>query len=87
MPQTPQEVLNLIREKDIKIIDLKFIDMPGIWQHCSFYKDLIDEDAFTEGVALMDRVFAVGKPSTNPICPWFQIPQLLGSTPSTKNRP
>jgi glutamine synthetase len=25
--------------------------MPGIWQHCSFYKDLIDEDAFTEGVA------------------------------------
>jgi glutamine synthetase len=51
MPQTPQEVLNLIREKDIKIIDLKFIDMPGIWQHCSFYKDLIDEDAFTEGVA------------------------------------
>jgi glutamine synthetase len=51
MPQTPQEVLNLIREKDIKIIDLKFIDMPGIWQHCSFYKDLIDEDAFTDGVA------------------------------------
>ncbi|GAB4298698.1 MAG: type I glutamate--ammonia ligase [Oscillatoriaceae cyanobacterium] len=51
MPQTPQEVLNLIKEKDIKIIDLKFIDMPGTWQHCSFYRDLIDEDAFTEGVA------------------------------------
>jgi glutamine synthetase len=51
MPETPQEVLNLIREQDIKIIDLKFIDMPGIWQHCSFYKDLIDEDAFTDGVA------------------------------------
>ena len=51
MPQTPQEVLNLIREKDIKIIDLKFIDMPGTWQHCSFYRDLIDEDAFTDGVA------------------------------------
>ncbi len=51
MPETPQEVLNLIREQDIKIIDLKFIDMPGTWQHCSFYKDLIDEDAFTEGVA------------------------------------
>ncbi|MEB3829228.1 type I glutamate--ammonia ligase [Phormidium sp. CCY1219] len=51
MFQTPQEVLNFIREQDIKIVDLKFIDMPGIWQHCSFYRDLIDEDAFTDGVA------------------------------------
>ncbi|AFY81726.1 type I glutamate--ammonia ligase [Oscillatoria acuminata] len=51
MFQTPQEVLNYIREQDIKIIDLKFIDTPGIWQHCSFYRDLIDESAFDEGVA------------------------------------
>ena len=48
---TPQEVLQMIKDQDIKIIDLKFIDMPGIWQHCSFYRDLIDEDAFTDGVA------------------------------------
>ena len=51
MPETAQEVLNWIKEKDIKIIDLKFVDMPGIWQHCSFYRDLIDEDSFTDGVA------------------------------------
>jgi len=51
MPETPQEVLKMIQDQDIKIIDLKFIDMPGIWQHCSFYRDLIDEDAFTDGVA------------------------------------
>ncbi|MCL1469727.1 type I glutamate--ammonia ligase [Argonema antarcticum] len=50
MPQTPQEVLNLIREQDIKIIDLKFIDTPGIWQHCSFYHDQIDESSFADGV-------------------------------------
>ncbi|MCU0517006.1 MAG: type I glutamate--ammonia ligase [Oscillatoria sp. Prado101] len=50
MPQTAQEVLQLIQEQDIKIVDLKFIDMPGIWQHCSFYRDLIDESAFDEGV-------------------------------------
>jgi glutamine synthetase len=48
---TPQEVLQKIKDEDIKIIDLKFVDMPGIWQHCSFYRDLIDEDAFTDGVA------------------------------------
>ncbi len=51
MPETAQEVLKMIKDQDIKIVDLKFIDMPGIWQHCSFYRDLIDEEAFTDGVA------------------------------------
>ncbi len=50
MPDTPQEVLKMIQDQDIKIIDLKFIDMPGIWQHCSFYYNQIDEDSFVDGV-------------------------------------
>ena len=48
MPETPQEVLKMIQDNNIKIIDLKFIDMPGIWQHCSFYYDQIDEMADKE---------------------------------------
>ncbi len=51
MADTPQEVLKMIQDEDIKIIDLKFIDMPGIWQHCSFFQDQIDEAAFVDGVA------------------------------------
>lgn len=47
---TPQEVLSLIKEKDIKLIDLKFIDLPGIWQHLTVYENQIDESSFTEGV-------------------------------------
>jgi glutamine synthetase len=50
MPETPQEVLKMIKDENIQIIDLKFIDMPGIWQHCSFYQDQIDESSFDEGV-------------------------------------
>lgn len=50
MPATPEEVLKMIRDEDIKIIDLKFIDMPGIWQHCSFYHNQIDESSFADGV-------------------------------------
>ena len=50
MPETPQEVLKMIQDEDIKIIDLKFIDMPGIWQHCSFYYDQIEEESFVDGV-------------------------------------
>ncbi len=50
MPETPQEVLQMVRDQGIQIIDLKFIDMPGVWQHCSFYQDQIGESSFTEGV-------------------------------------
>jgi glutamine synthetase len=50
MTQTPQDVLNLIRDQDIKMIDLKFIDMPGIWQHLTVFHDQIDESSFEDGV-------------------------------------
>jgi glutamine synthetase len=50
MFQNPQEFLNYVKEKNIQIIDLKFIDTPGIWQHLSLYHNQIDESSFTEGV-------------------------------------
>lgn len=48
---TPQEVLGLIKDQGIKLIDLKFIDLPGIWQHLTVYENQIDESSFTDGVA------------------------------------
>ena len=51
MPETPQEVLKMIQEQNIELIDLKFIDMLGTWQHCTFHRSLIDEDSFSDGVA------------------------------------
>ncbi|WP_026100615.1 type I glutamate--ammonia ligase [Synechococcus sp. PCC 7336] len=48
---SPQDVMNLIQEHDVQIVDLKFIDLPGTWQHCSFYVDQIDTDTFAEGLA------------------------------------
>ncbi|ERT06875.1 glutamine synthetase, type I [Lyngbya aestuarii BL J] len=50
MPETAQEVLSMIQDQKIKMIDLKFIDMPGIWQHLTVYHDQIDESSFTDGV-------------------------------------
>ena len=47
---TPQEVLSMIKDQGIKLIDLKFIDLPGIWQHLTVYENQIDESSFTEGV-------------------------------------
>ncbi|MBD1850594.1 type I glutamate--ammonia ligase [Leptolyngbya sp. FACHB-711] len=47
---TPQDVLNLIKEQNIQLIDLKFVDLPGTWQHLTVYHDQIDESSFDQGV-------------------------------------
>ncbi|CEJ45722.1 type I glutamate--ammonia ligase [Umezakia ovalisporum] len=47
---TPQEVLKLIQDQKIQMIDLKFIDTPGTWQHLTVYHDQIDESSFLDGV-------------------------------------
>ena len=40
----------MIKDQDIQIIDLKFVDLPGLWQHFSTSAREFGEDAFTEGV-------------------------------------
>ena len=47
---TPQEVLKLIQDQKIELIDLKFIDIPGTWQHLTVYQNQIDESSFIDGV-------------------------------------
>ncbi|MEM6399064.1 MAG: type I glutamate--ammonia ligase [Cyanobacteria bacterium P01_D01_bin.116] len=47
---TPKEVLKMIQDNNIQMIDLKFIDMPGIWQHLTMFQGEIDESSFTDGV-------------------------------------
>jgi glutamine synthetase len=47
---TPKEVLALIKSKDVKFVDLRFMDFPGIWQHFATPADNITEATFTEGL-------------------------------------
>ena len=46
---TPSEVVALAKDNDVKIIDLKFTDLPGMWQHFSLMADELTEDLFEEG--------------------------------------
>jgi glutamine synthetase len=46
---TPKEVLKLIKEKDIKMVDLRFMDFPGLWQHFSVPVSELDESNFEDG--------------------------------------
>lgn len=47
---TPADVLALMKKEDVKIVDLRFMDFPGMHQHFSVPSAHIDEDSFTEGV-------------------------------------
>jgi glutamine synthetase len=47
---TPREVLALIREKDVKAVDLRFMDFPGLWKHVTIPAELLDETSFEDGI-------------------------------------
>lgn len=47
---TPKEILKKIQDEKIQMIDLKFIDTLGTWQHLTMYQDQIDESSFADGV-------------------------------------
>ena len=50
MPENPAEVLRLARATGVKIVDLRFVDLPGVWQHFSIPVEDLDEDLFEEGI-------------------------------------
>ena len=47
---TPREILAFIREKEVKAIDLRFMDFPGIWQHFTIPAEALDENVFLDGI-------------------------------------
>lgn len=47
--RTPQEVLSYAREKKATVVDLKFLDFPGTWQHFSVPVESLSEESFEEG--------------------------------------
>lgn len=47
----PEEILRFIKENSIEIIDLKFNDLPGLWQHFSMpAEELAELDDLTDGI-------------------------------------
>ncbi|MCC6419985.1 MAG: type I glutamate--ammonia ligase [Gemmataceae bacterium] len=47
---TPKEVLALIREKEVRAVDLRFMDFPGLWQHFTIPAEALTEATFEEGL-------------------------------------
>ncbi|WP_448544736.1 type I glutamate--ammonia ligase [Roseiflexus sp.] len=88
MGMTPKDVLALIKEHDIKMVDVRFTDMPGTWQHFSLPASMLNEDDFVHGLGFdgssirgfqainESDMLVVPDPDTAFIDPMLKIPTL-----------
>ncbi len=89
MGMTPKDVLALIKEHDIKMVDVRFTDMPGTWQHFSLPASMLSEDDFVHGLGFdgssirgfqainESDMLVVPDPDTAFIDPLLKIPTLV----------
>jgi glutamine synthetase len=50
MTMTPADVLRMAQEKGVRMVDFKFTDVPGTWQHFSVPVRALDTALFEDGV-------------------------------------
>ena len=48
--KTPSDVSKMIKDHEVKLVDFKFTDLPGTWQHFTTTLTEYNEDIFTEGL-------------------------------------
>jgi glutamine synthetase len=85
----PQEVLALCRERDVKAVDLRFMDFPGLWQHFTIPVNKLELDVFENGLGFdgssirgwqainESDMLVVPQPETAFIDPFTVIPTLV----------
>jgi glutamine synthetase len=85
---TPKEFFELCKKSNAEMIDLKFVDMLGTWQHCSYPVATVDEGIFDEGLGFdgssirgwqeihQSDMMAVCDPDTAVLDPFFARPTM-----------
>jgi glutamine synthetase len=83
---TPREFFAFAKKHKAQMVDLKFTDLLGTWQHCSFPIETWDVGTFKEGVGFdgssirgwqainVSDMLAIPDPSTTCIDPFFREP-------------
>jgi glutamine synthetase len=46
----PNDVVKLAKDSNVKMIDFKFVDLPGVWQHYSIPVYRLEESLFEDGI-------------------------------------
>ncbi len=85
---TPSEVIKFAKEKNVKMVDLKFIDLPGMWQHFAIPLHQLSEETFEEGLGFdgssirgwkgisESDMLVIPDPTTAKIDPFMEVPTL-----------
>ncbi|MEM7166785.1 MAG: type I glutamate--ammonia ligase [Planctomycetota bacterium] len=88
-PKTPKDVLALCQERGIRIVDFRFMDFPGLWQHFSIPVEGLDESTFAEGLGFdgssirgwrgiqESDMLVVPDPTTAVVDPFAEMPTLI----------
>lgn len=83
---TPKEFFEFAKKHNAKMVDLKFVDLLGTWQHCSYPIDTWDEGIFKEGLGFdgssirgwqgihQSDMIAIPQAETAKIDPFFKEP-------------
>ena len=50
------DVLKFVEKQGAKFVDLKFIDLPGIWQYTTVTIPQLKEDSFEDGFGLAEYI-------------------------------
>ena len=47
---SPREVIERAKAEGVEVVDVRFIDLPGTWQHFSLPLGELEVDSFTDGL-------------------------------------
>ena len=84
-----KDVMALIKEKGIRAVDIRFVDLPGLWQHFTLSTKEFSEDAFVEGLGFdgssirgfqqiqESDMLLIPDPSTAFVDPFTEAPTLV----------
>ncbi len=82
-------VLEFVKKNGVKILDLRFTDLPGLWHHVSYPIDQLSEDSFEEGFGMdgssirgwaaihESDMLLIPDPSTYLLDPFTQAPTMV----------
>jgi glutamine synthetase len=84
----PKEVLDMAKENGAKIVDLRFMDYPGLWQHFSVPIRELEESSFEDGFGFdgssirgwqpihASDMLVIPDPETAKMDPFYEAPTL-----------
>jgi len=86
---TPKEVMKFAKENNVKVVDLRFMDFPGLWQHFTVPISELEESSFEDGFGFdgssirgwqpihASDMLVVPDADTAKIDPFFEVPTLV----------